>query len=155
MRLTSSLAELRGALRAAGARPRHEALMMRAWVRGLPLDALAQSEDSQFPRKLRAALPALSARFAGLVGVWKAVARRANGELTTVELHLDNGGWAELTVPGSDGKPSTTKSRVNVENDELKLKGSDKVVSLGKLLEFNSRQMVLERAEGRVTFVRL
>ena len=98
---------------------------------------------------------AIDAKIAKLVGVWKAVARRSNGELTTVELHLDNRGWAELTVPGSDGKPSTSKSRVELENDELKLKGSDKVVSLGKLMEFNSRQMVLERAEGRVTFVRI
>lgn len=99
---------------------------------------------------------AIDSRIASLVGIWRAVARRANGELTTVELQLDNRGWAELTVPGSDGKPNKTKSRVEVENDELKLKGSDdKVVSLGKLLEHNTRQMVLERAEGHVTFVRL
>jgi hypothetical protein len=98
---------------------------------------------------------AIDSQIAGLVGTWKAVARQSDGELTTVELHLDNRGWAELTVPGSDGKPSTTKSRVNLENEELKLKGSDKVVSLGKLVEFNARQMVLERAEGQMTFVRL
>ncbi len=98
---------------------------------------------------------AIDSTIAGLVGNWKAVARQGDGELTTVELHLDNHGWAELTVPGSDGKPSTTKSRVNLENQELKLTGTDKVVSLGKLVDFNSRQMVLERAEGQVTFVRL
>jgi hypothetical protein len=94
-------------------------------------------------------------KIAGLIGTWKAVARRGDGELTTVELHLDNRGWAELTVPGSDGKPSTTKSRVNLENEELKLTDADKVVSLGKLVDFNTRQMVLERAEGQLTFVRL
>jgi hypothetical protein len=99
--------------------------------------------------------PKLDERIAKLVGIWKAVARHGNGELTTVELHLDNRGWAELTVPGNDGKPNKTKSRVDFENDELKLKGDDKVVSLGKLVESTSRQMVLERAEGRVTFVRL
>jgi hypothetical protein len=99
--------------------------------------------------------PKLDERIAKLVGIWKAVARRGNGELTTVELRLDKRGWAEFTVPGSDGKPDTTKSRVHLEDDELKLSGSDKVVSLGKLLEFNSRQMVLERSEGRMTFVRL
>jgi hypothetical protein len=98
---------------------------------------------------------AIDSNIAGLVGNWKAVARHGDGELTTVELHLDNRGWAELTVPGTDGKPATTKSRVNLENQELKLTGSDKVVSLGKLVDFNSRQMVLERAEGQVTFVRL
>jgi hypothetical protein len=98
---------------------------------------------------------AIDEKIAGLVGTWKAVARQGDGELTTVELHLDNRGWAELTVPGSDGKPTTTKSRVNFENEELKLTAADKVVSLGKLVDFNTRQMVLERAEGQVTFVRL
>jgi hypothetical protein len=94
-------------------------------------------------------------KIASLVGTWKAVARQGDGQLTTVELHLDNRGWAELTVPGTDGKPSTTKSRVNLDNEELKLTDADKVVSLGKLVDFNTRQMVLERAEGQVTFVRL
>ncbi len=42
----TSLRGLRDELRAAGARPRHETLMLRAWVRGLPLDAFAQREDS-------------------------------------------------------------------------------------------------------------
>jgi hypothetical protein len=97
---------------------------------------------------------AVDSTIAKLVGIWKAVARHSNGELTTVELRLDNDGWAELTVPGSDGKPNTTKSRVNLDNEELKLTDADKVVSLGRLMEYNSRQMVLERADGHVTFVR-
>jgi hypothetical protein len=107
------------------------------------------------PQAAPAPEPKLDDRIAKLVGIWKAVARRSNGELTTIELHLDNRGWAELTVPGSDGKSSTSKSRIDFENDELKLKGDDKVVSLGKLVESTARQMVLERAEGRVTFVRI
>jgi len=98
---------------------------------------------------------AIDSKIANLVGTWKAVARKSNGELTTVELHLDNRGWAELTVPDAEGKPSTSKSRVSLENEELKLTGSDKVVSLGKLVESGARQLVLERAEGQVTFVRL
>ena len=65
----ASLAELRDDLRAAGARPRHETLMLRAWVRGLPLDAFAQSEDARLPLTLRRALPKLAQRFASLVEV--------------------------------------------------------------------------------------
>ena len=65
----ASLAELRDALNAAGARPRHETLMLRAWVRGLPLDAFAQSEDARLPLALRRALPELAQRFASLVTV--------------------------------------------------------------------------------------
>jgi 23S rRNA (adenine2503-C2)-methyltransferase len=61
-----SLDSLREELRAAGARPRHETLILRAWTRGLPLDAFGARPDSPFPRALRAALPTLTARFAAL-----------------------------------------------------------------------------------------
>ena len=47
----------------------------------------------------------------GLVGNWTAVARVGDNELTTVELQLDDRGWATLSVPGSDGKKSTIKRR--------------------------------------------
>lgn len=90
----------------------------------------------------------------GLVGNWMAVSRQSNGELSTVELQLDDNGWAKLTVPGPDGKASTTTRKVEFENSELKLTGADADVMLGKLVEFNARQMVLERSGGQVTFVR-
>jgi hypothetical protein len=90
----------------------------------------------------------------GLVGTWKAVARRGDGELTTVELRLDDRGWAELTVPGADGKPSTIKRRAELKGDELKLTGPDAELLLGQLIDVNSRQMVLARSGGQVTFVR-
>jgi len=90
----------------------------------------------------------------GLVGTWMAVARHGDGELTTVELQLDDRGWAKLTVPGADGKPSSIKRRVELDEKELKLTGPDANMSLGKLIEFNSRQMVLASAEGQMTFVR-
>jgi hypothetical protein len=90
----------------------------------------------------------------GLAGTWKAVARRGDGELTTVELRLDDRGWAELTVPDAQGKPSTIKRRAELEGDELKLKGPDAELLLGQLVDVTSRQMVLARAGGQVTFVR-
>lgn len=65
----SSLIELRQALRAAGARPRHETLVLRAWTRGLPLEEFGRRPDSPFPRALRAAMPELVDRFAALVSV--------------------------------------------------------------------------------------
>jgi hypothetical protein len=91
----------------------------------------------------------------GLVGNWTAVARVGDNELTTVELQLDDRGWATLTVPGTDGKKSTIKRRVEFKNDEIKLTGPDAETVLGKLVSFNSRQMVLEKAGGQVTFVRM
>jgi hypothetical protein len=91
----------------------------------------------------------------GLVGNWTAVARYGDNELTTVELQLDDRGWATLTVPGSDGKKSTIKRRVEYKNDEIKLTGPEAEMVLGKLVSANSRQMVLEKAGGQVTFVRM
>ncbi|HEX6997900.1 MAG TPA: RNA methyltransferase [Gammaproteobacteria bacterium] len=58
------LEALREQLRASGAKPRHETLVLRAWVRGLPLDAFAHL--AEFPRKLQAALPAIEAAWAAL-----------------------------------------------------------------------------------------
>jgi hypothetical protein len=90
----------------------------------------------------------------GLVGDWMAVSRQGDGELSTVELQLDNHGWAKLTIPGADGKPSTTTRKVELKDNQLTLTGNGGDVSLGKLVDFDSRQMVLERETGLVTFVR-
>lgn len=91
----------------------------------------------------------------GLVGNWTAVARVGDNELTTVELQLDDRGWATLSVPGSDGKKSTIKRRVELKNDEIKLTGADVETVLGKLVSVSDRQMVLEKSSGQVTFVRM
>jgi hypothetical protein len=109
------------------------------------LDALKgdTEEDTQIAEALK-----------GLVGTWMAVSRQGDGSLSTVELQLDGNGWAKLTVPGADGKTSTTTRKIEFDNNELKLTGADADVTLGKLVEFNSRQMVLERSGGQVTFVR-
>ncbi len=61
------LATLRHQLRAAGAKPRHETLILRAWVRGLALDAFAHLLD--FPARLRAALPAIATSLGELTAV--------------------------------------------------------------------------------------
>lgn len=50
---------LRERLRAQGARPPHEALALRAWTQGLPLDAYAHRREVAFPARLKAALPGL------------------------------------------------------------------------------------------------
>jgi 23S rRNA (adenine2503-C2)-methyltransferase len=97
----ASLAELRDALRAAGARPRHETLMLRAWVRGLPLDAFAQSEDSQLPLTLRRAYPKLAQRFAALVGVLSEH-RGADASLRYL-LRLEDGKTIESVLLPGDG----------------------------------------------------
>ena len=60
---------LREELRAAGAGQRHETLVLRAWSRGLPLNAFAHREDWAFPKRLQSALPDLQRRFDALTTI--------------------------------------------------------------------------------------
>jgi 23S rRNA (adenine2503-C2)-methyltransferase len=97
----SSLQGLREALRAAGARPRHETLMLRAWVRGLPLDGFAQSEDARLPRLLQNELPALATKFADLVKVRSE--HRGSDSSTRFLLALGDGRTVESVLLPGDG----------------------------------------------------
>jgi len=99
--IDTSLNGLRETLRAAGARPRHETLILRAWVRGLPLDALAQREDAQFPLRLRATLPELVTRFAELVAVRSE--HRGGDASTRFLLGLADGRTIESVLLPGDG----------------------------------------------------
>jgi hypothetical protein len=89
-----------------------------------------------------------------LAGDWMAVSRQGDGGLSTVELQMDDHGWAQLTIPGADGKPSTTTRKVEMKDDQLTLTNKSGAVTLGKLVSADSRQLVLERESGQVTFVR-
>ncbi len=61
------LSTLQEQLRAAGARPRHEALALRAWLRGEPLAAGSRNPATAYPARLLAALPGLQAGLDGLL----------------------------------------------------------------------------------------
>ena len=52
---------LRQHLRALGARPSHEARLLRAWLQGHALDAGPRTESNRLPKTLQAALPELEA----------------------------------------------------------------------------------------------
>jgi 23S rRNA (adenine2503-C2)-methyltransferase len=88
-------------LRAAGAKPRHEVLALRGWARGQSLDAFAQREDSQFPARLRAALPALGTQFGELVTV-RSEHPSADGS-TRLLLGLHDGQTIESVLLPGDG----------------------------------------------------
>jgi 23S rRNA (adenine2503-C2)-methyltransferase len=92
---------LRDDLRAAGARPRHETLALRAWSRGLALDAFAQREDSQFSARLNAALPFLQARFGELVTI-RSEHAAADGSVRLL-LALGDGQTIESVLLPGDG----------------------------------------------------
>jgi 23S rRNA (adenine2503-C2)-methyltransferase len=92
---------LREQLRAAGARPRHETLALRAWSRGLSLDAFAQREDSWFPTALKRALPTLQAAVDGLVTVRAAHAGADGSE--RLLLALGDGQTIESVLLPGDG----------------------------------------------------
>lgn len=60
---------LRQRLRALGARPSHEARLLRAWLQGHGLDAGPRTESNRLPKALQAALPELDAELGALARV--------------------------------------------------------------------------------------
>jgi hypothetical protein len=126
-----------------------KALPKTAPVINKPVDLTASTDKASKPEESK-----IADELKNLVGTWMAVARHGDGELTTVELQLDSKGWAKLTVPDANGEPSTITRRVELKDKELKLTGAEGALALGKLVEFNSRQLVLDRDGGQVTFVR-
>lgn len=67
----TALHEMRAQLRAFGAGPRHESMLLRRWVRGQPLDH-ASARAPELPKPLLQALPALAA-------AWQRIAVRQAG----------------------------------------------------------------------------
>jgi 23S rRNA (adenine2503-C2)-methyltransferase len=61
--------DLRARLRAAGARPCHEAVVLHAWTHGLPLDHGRRRAETFLPATLRAALPAIAAELQAMAHV--------------------------------------------------------------------------------------
>lgn len=61
------ITDIRQRLRASGAKPGHEELVLRNWTRALPLDAGRSRPEDFFPLDLRKALPALAEELRGLV----------------------------------------------------------------------------------------
>jgi 23S rRNA (adenine2503-C2)-methyltransferase len=60
---------LRLLLRSHGAKPSHEALVLRAWAHGLPLDSGRQRPEDVLPAQLRAALPMIEATLSDVARV--------------------------------------------------------------------------------------
>ncbi|MBL0141015.1 MAG: RNA methyltransferase [Betaproteobacteria bacterium] len=58
--------QVRDRLRALGAKPCHERLVLRAWTQSAPLDSGPRPAEDFLPRQLRDALPALAAELRGL-----------------------------------------------------------------------------------------
>jgi 23S rRNA (adenine2503-C2)-methyltransferase len=84
------LDHLRQRLRAMGARPCHERLVLRAWTRALPLDFGRHAPGDFLPRPVRSALPAFAAELAALA--------RLRSE------HAGEDGSARLLVELADGQ---------------------------------------------------
>jgi len=93
------IVQVRDLLRAAGAKPRHETLVLRAWVRGRALDAFAYLLD--FPARLRAALPTIAASLADLTIV-RSEHAGADGSARLL-LTLNDGQTIESVLLPADG----------------------------------------------------
>ena len=91
---------IRRRLRASGAKPGHEALVLRNWTRALPLDTGRGRPEDFFPLQLRNALPALAEE-------WQALARlraeHAGEDGTKLLVGLADGQTVESVLLPKDG----------------------------------------------------
>ena len=89
------IADLRQRLRDHGAKPGHEALVLRNWTRALPLDSGRSRPENFFPLELRNALPAIAKE-------WQALARlraeHAGEDGTRLLLELADGQTVESVL---------------------------------------------------------
>jgi 23S rRNA (adenine2503-C2)-methyltransferase len=84
------LEHLRHRLRALGAKPCHERLVLRAWTRSLPLESGPRAAEDFLPRQLRDALPTLATELRGLARLRST--------------HAGEDGAARLLVELADGR---------------------------------------------------
>jgi 23S rRNA (adenine2503-C2)-methyltransferase len=92
---------LRARLLAAGARPCHERLALRAWAQGRPLDAWADRPHTAFSTRLRTALPALAAEIDNIARV-RSEHAGADGSVRLL-LGLADGQAVECVLLPGDG----------------------------------------------------
>ncbi len=91
---------------------------------------------------------------ASIFGTWTVIGTHGDGDLYTAELQLNDAGTAKLTIPNDEGQPITTRHKIAFDNQFLKLVGTQTDVQIGKVLEVNDRQMVVDGKNGIMTFVR-
>lgn len=108
---------------------------------------IASLETAPVAGEIESRMPSIANE---LIGNWSAVARSPDGGLATLEIQLDDRGWGKLVVPGSDGKPASYY-RIFVEGNTLKVISE---VTVGKVVEVDSRQLVIEHHGETVTAVR-
>jgi 23S rRNA (adenine2503-C2)-methyltransferase len=91
---------IRQRLHALGARPSHEARLVRAWLQGLALDAGPRTESNRLPKALQAALPELEAELHGLARVR---AEHPGEDGTRLLVELADGQTVESVLLPRDG----------------------------------------------------
>jgi 23S rRNA (adenine2503-C2)-methyltransferase len=77
---------IRQRLRALGAKPCHEQLVLRAWTQGLPLDSGRRRPEHFLPKEVRAALPAIALELKAVARLRSAHAGEDGSERLLVEL---------------------------------------------------------------------
>nr|WP_255680788.1 RNA methyltransferase [Azonexus sp. R2A61] len=97
LRSTVLIGEIRSRLRALGAKPTHEARVLRAWLQARPLDhgTRRQAAADFLPLALRQAIPELQAELAGLAEV---VSEHPGGDGTRLLVRLSDGQTVESVL---------------------------------------------------------
>ena len=92
--------DIRQRLHALGAKPAHEALVLRNWARALPLDEGRSRPEDFLPLNLRKALPALAEELHGII---RLRAEHAGADGTRLLLDLADGQAVESVLLPKDG----------------------------------------------------
>lgn len=92
---------IRQLLRTLGAKPEHERVMLRAWIRGLPLESCGRRIEHYFPAEIRNAMPVLKAELMAL-GRLRSEHRGMDGS-TRLLLELRDGLTAESVLLPREG----------------------------------------------------
>lgn len=89
-----------------------------------------------------------------LLGLWEAVTKTADGQLSRILLNLNADGTAEMTVPTAAGGEVKINREFAVAEGEFKLTDGESELVLGGVLEAGAEKVVLDRNGAKITFLR-
>jgi hypothetical protein len=97
--------------------------------------------------------PAVDPALKPLLGIWKAVARDADGKVQTVLMNLESDGYATVSVPDGEGR-TTVRKKFSIDDGRLVLSDGNALTELGKVVSATADRVVLDRDGSQVTFLR-
>ena len=103
----------------------------------------AAAVDGAVPEELRA-----------ILGLWESKSTDAEGQVSSIELNLQETGDATLTVQAAGISPVSVTRKFAVNDGLFTLGDGEGKLTLGKVVSADADQVVLDAAAGRLTLTR-